>query len=31
MEKMGGSSHGEQAGKSFQITLVFPLAGQETV
>ena len=31
MEKMGGSSHAEQAGKTFQITLVFPLAGQEIV
>lgn len=29
MEKMGGSSHAEQTGAAFQITLLFPLAGQE--
>lgn len=29
MEKMGGSSHAEQTGTAFQITLLFPLAGQE--
>ena len=26
MEKMGGSSHAEQTGAAFQITLVFPLS-----
>ena len=30
MGKMGGSSHAEQTGKTFQITLVFPLAGHGT-
>ena len=29
MEKMGGSSHAEQTGAAFQITMLFPLAGQE--
>ena len=30
MGKMGRSSHAEQTGKTFQITLVFPLAGHGT-